>query len=418
LRITILAIGSRGDVLPCAVLGQALARQGHQVCLVSLENYAPLAAAHGLSFHPLPGDARAILGSQHGIALAESGRSVIRMWRSAMRSFGTAARDYTRQLGALGPMDAILNQLPGALFGVDLAEQRGIPLLTVAVIPLARTRAFPMMAFPTLPISFPAYNALTYRIAEQLLWQAFRPAVNRWRHKDLGLAPWPWQGYYHHLAARAVPVVNGFSAHVVPRPHDWAEHVHITGYWLPSEEAWQPPADLLRFFDAGPAPVLIGFGSMPIRNPQRVTRIALEALRLSGQRGILSTAWGGLGQDELPETVHQIGYVPYRWLFPRMAAVVHHGGSGTTGMGLEAGVPTIVVPFLFDQFFWGRRVAELGVGPQPLSYRALSAERLAAAIDVAVSDTGMRRRATALGARIRAEDGIANAVRVIERYLS
>ncbi|MFN2133163.1 MAG: glycosyltransferase [Anaerolineae bacterium] len=418
MRITVLAAGSRGDVLPCAVLGQALARKGHQVCLVSLENYAPLAAAHGLSFHPLPGDARAILGGQHGIALAESGQGVIRMWRGAMRSFGVAARGYTRQLGALGPTDAILNQLPGALFGIDLAEQRGVPLVMAAVIPLTRTRAFPMVAFPAPPIPLPAYNALTYRIAEQLVWQAFRQVVNRWRRGELGLAPWPWRGYYHHLAAHAVPVVNGFSAHVVPRPHDWAEHVHITGYWLPPEDAWQPPSDLLRFLDAGSPPVLIGFGSMPIRDPQRVTGIVLDALRQSGQRGILSAAWGELAQDELPETVHEIGYVPYRWLLPRTAAVVHHGGSGTTGVGLWAGVPTIVVPFLFDQFFWGRRVAELGVGPRSLPYRDLSAERLAAAIDMAASDADIRRRAAALGAQIRAENGIANAVQIIESYLS
>jgi sterol 3beta-glucosyltransferase len=251
-----------------------------------------------------------------------------------------------------------------------------------------------------------------------LVWQAFRQVVNRWRRGELGLAPWPWRGYYHHLAAHAVPVVNGFSAHVVPRPHDWAEHVHITGYWLPPEDAWQPPSDLLRFLDAGSPPVLIGFGSMPIRDPQRVTGIVLDALRQSGQRGILSAAWGELAQDELPETVHEIGYVPYRWLLPRTAAVVHHGGSGTTGVGLWAGVPTIVVPFLFDQFFWGRRVAELGVGPRSLPYRDLSAERLAAAIDMAASDADIRRRAAALGAQIRAENGIANAVQIIESYLS
>jgi len=417
LRITILALGSRGDVLPCAVLGQALAREGHKVCLASLENYAPLAAAHGLSFHALPGDARAILGAPSGIALAESGRSVLRAWRAIMQSFGAAARGYTRELGALGPTDAIINQLPGALFGVDLAEQREIPMLMAAVIPLTRTRAFPMMSFPTPPVSLPAYNALTYRIAEQLVWQVFRPVVNRWRREVLGLAPWPLGGCFRQLAARRVPVVNGFSAYVVPRPPDWGDHVHVTGYWLPAEQRWQPPTDLLRFLDAGPPPVYVGFGSMPMRDPQRVTGVVLEALRLSGQRGIVGAGWGGLRQDALPETVFAIDYAPYRWLFARVAAVVHHGGSGTTGMGLCAGVPSIVVPFLFDQFFWGRRVAELGAGPAPVPYRQLSAERLAVAIAAAVSDAGMRQRAAALGEQIQAEDGIGNAVRVIEGYL-
>ena len=405
-------------MLPCALLGEALAREGNQVCLVGLENDASLAAAHGLAFHALPGDARAILGAPGGIALAESGRSVLRAWHAIMRSFGTAARGYTRALGALGPTDAIINQLPGALFGIDLAEKRGIPMLMAAVMPLTRTRAFPMMPFPTPPVALPAYNALTYRIAEQLVWQAFRPTVNRWRREELGLAPWPLGGCYRQLAARRVPVLNGYSAHVVPRPPDWGDHVHVTGYWLPTEEGWQPPAALLRFLDAGPPPVYVGFGSMPVRDPQRVTEVVLEALRLGGQRGVLGAGWACLGQDDLPETVLTIDYAPYGWLFPRMAAVVHHGGSGTTGIGLCAGVPSIVVPFVFDQFFWGRRVAELGVGPLPVSYRKLSAKRLAVAIEAAVSDAGMRRRAAALGEQIGAENGIRNAVRVIEGYLS
>ncbi len=417
MRITVLAIGSRGDVLPCALLGGALAKAGHQVCLASLENDAPLAAAHGLAHHALPGDARALLAAPGGIALGESGRSVLRAWRAIMRSFGAAARGYTRALSTLGPTDAIVTQLPGALFAIDLAEQRGIPMLMAAVIPLTRTHAFPMVAFPALPISLRTYNALTYRIAEQLVWHAYRPTVNRWRREELGLAPWPLHGYYRQLAARRVPVLNGFSAHVVPRPPDWGEHVHITGYWLPVEEGWMPPGALLRFLDAGPQPVYIGFGSMPLRDPQRVTDIVLEALRLSGQRAVLGAGWGGLGQNDLPETVLQIDYAPYGWLFPRMAAIVHHGGSGTTGIGLWAGVPSVVIPFVFDQFFWGRRIAELGVGPPSVPYRQLSAERLAAAIDAAVSGARMRQRAAALGAQIRTEDGIANAVQVVEDYL-
>jgi UDP:flavonoid glycosyltransferase YjiC (YdhE family) len=156
---------------------------------------------------------------------------------------------------------------------------------------------------------------------------------------------------------------------------------------------------------------------MPLRDPRRVTETVLDALRDSGQRGILHAGWADLGGGALPPSVLQVDYVPYHWLFPRVAAVVHHGGSGTTASGLRAGVPSLVVPFVFDQFFWGRRVAALGVGPRPVPYRRLSPARLAGAIGEAVADTGMRRRAEALGARIRAEDGVAAAVRIVDRYL-
>ncbi|MCK4897862.1 MAG: hypothetical protein KAS38_03760, partial [Anaerolineales bacterium] len=143
----------------------------------------------------------------------------------------------------------------------------------------------------------------------------------------------------------------------------------------------------------------------------------LEALKRTGQRGILQVGRAGIGNGELPENVFQIDYVPYAWLFPRMAAIVHHGGSGTTAFGLRAGVPSIIIPFLFDQYFWGKRIHELGVGPQPVPYRKLSTDRLADAIIVAISDSQMQKRAKSLGKRIRQENGIASAVDIIQQYL-
>jgi UDP:flavonoid glycosyltransferase YjiC (YdhE family) len=153
---------------------------------------------------------------------------------------------------------------------------------------------------------------------------------------------------------------------------------------------------------------------MPVPDAEGTTALVLEALRRSGQRGIVHAGWGGVGSRDLPEWAFWLDYAPYGWLFPRMAALVHHGGSGTTAFGLRAGVPSLVVPFLFDQFYWGRRIAELGVGPAPLPFGKLRAGDLAAAIDQAVSDGGMQQRARALGERIRAEDGLAAAVAVLE----
>ena len=191
----------------------------------------------------------------------------------------------------------------------------------------------------------------------------------------------------------------------------------MTGYWFldPSIE-WTPPADLVDFLQSGTPPIYIGFGSMGNRKPEETTRIALKALAMTGQRGVLAAGWGGLSQTDLPETVHMISSIPHSWLFPRMAAVVHHGGAGTTAAGLRAGIPSIVVPFFGDQPFWGQRVAKLGVGPVPIPKRQLSAERLTAAINQAVQNRPMRNQAAALGEQIRAEDGIAQAVSIIQHY--
>jgi sterol 3beta-glucosyltransferase len=271
-----------------------------------------------------------------------------------------------------------------------------------------------MMGFPRLP--FPGYNRATYLLAEQLAWQMFRAVINRWRKQTLHLPPLPLTGYFHRLGTRQIPILNGFSPHVVPRPADWGEHVHLTGYWFPEDNAWQPPADLEAFLAAGKAPVFIGFGSMPIRQPAKTTAIILEALHQSSQRAVLQTGWGGLGQTELPAEVFQLDYAPYGWLFPRMAMVIHHGGSGTTAFGLRAGVPSLAVPFVFDQFYWGERIAALGVGPRPIRHSTLSVERLKEAILLGTTTSQLRQKAAELGDHIQAEKGLEQAISFIQQF--
>lgn len=403
MHITILALGSRGDIQPYATLGQGLWSAGHQVCFITSENFGPMVTAHGLDFYPIPGDAQAIV--------REAGANMLALFRG----FGSFAKGYAPEIPPpIKETDVIINQFPLALCGYDLAEKFNVPMIVAAVIPLFPTKSFPLMGFPALPL--PGYNRLTYSIAQQMGWQVFRPIINRWRRQVLELPPLPLSGYLHQMGTQRFPVLNGFSAHVVPRPSDWGDHVYITGYWFPEDETWQPPDDLRAFIESGPPPVFIGFGSMPVRNPKRTTEIILEALKRSGQRGILHTGWGGIGDGDLPDYVFKITYAPYGWLFPRMAMVIHHGGSGTTAFGLRAGVPNLVVPLIFDQFFWGGRIAALGVGPEPIPHRRLSAERLARAITIAVNDQQMRQRAGELGQRIGAENGIANAIEVIQRY--
>jgi UDP:flavonoid glycosyltransferase YjiC (YdhE family) len=211
-----------------------------------------------------------------------------------------------------------------------------------------------------------------------------------------------------------MPVLYGYSSHVIPKPSDWEEDTHVTGYWfLDPVDEWTPPAALIEFLEAGPSPVFIGFGSMSSRKPEETTDLIVEAVGQARQRAIILSGWGGLQRSSVPDTVFMVDSVPYPWLFPRVSAVVHHGGAGTTSAGLRAGVPSVVIPFFGDQPFWGQRVAALGVGPEPVPRKKLSVERLARAIEEAVTDEGMRRRAAELGAKIRAEDGIGRAVAVV-----
>ena len=414
MRITVLALGSRGDVQPFVPLGKALRDAGHQVRVATFEAFASMIREADLDFSPIHGDAQGLLNTAANGDLLTKRTNPVQVMRALRRSYGTLANSLPHDLTALYDTDLVLNQLPAHLFGGDLAEYLDIPWAIVAVIPLVRTRLRPLIGFPTAFSFIPGYNLLTYRLGEQLGWQLFRHAVNRLRTERWNLPAVPFWGPFEAIHRKRIPSICGFSAHVVPRPPDWGSHVHLTGWWYPDDPQWKPPADLQRFIESGSPPVFIGFGSMPVSNPSHTTALIVEAIRLSGQRAILHAGWAGLG-GPLPPEIFPITYAPYGWLFPRMAAVVHHGGSGTTGLGFRSGVPSVVVPFGFDQFYWGTRAVEMGVGPKPIPYRRLTAERLASAIHAAVSDTGIRRCAADLGRKLSDENGVQRSVEIIQK---
>jgi UDP:flavonoid glycosyltransferase YjiC (YdhE family) len=403
MHITILALGSRGDVQPYAVLGKGLRAVGHQIRFITFESFEPLIRENGLDFHPIRGDAQALV--------IDAGANMLAL----LRKFSELAASYANDLSIdqLKDTDLIINQLPLALYGYDLAEKFNVPLIMAAVMPLVPTRSFPLMGFPRWRL--PGYNRFSYRVATSLIWLLYRPIINRWRKETLQLPPTRWRGYFDQLGTARIPVINGFSPIVVPRPIDWNEHIHLTGYWFPEEEAWQPPDDLRAFIEEGSPPIFIGFGSMPVKNPQRTTQIIFDAIQRTHQRAILQAGWGNLGQQDLPPNIFKIDYAPYSWLFPRMSLIIHHGGSGTTGFALRSGVPSMVVPFLFDQFFWGRRSNELGVGPPPIGFKRLTVDRLAQAIAQSIDNRSMQQRAQKIGAKIRQEKGIEAAIKIIEQ---
>jgi sterol 3beta-glucosyltransferase len=421
MRIAILALGSRGDVQPYIALSRGLQDAGHRVRMVSFENFRTAAEDQGLAFLPVKGNAQTLMNSAAGAQMMESNRNPFTTMRTIMQTFGRLMNDYIEAFSsdALRDSEAIIDQLPASLFGYDLAEKLGVPHLIASVIPLEPTRTFPLVLL-TNRSRGARLNQLTYRFAEQLVWQSFRRGVNRFR-RQLGLPPAGISGPFGAIRKRRDLIINGFSRHVVPPPGDWGSHVHTTGYWILPERSWQPSRELLSFLDTGKPPVFIGFGSMPVRNPALLTEQLMAALRLSGERAVILRGWADIGHEGNTGTtpdVFWLDFAPYEWLFPRMAALVHHGGSGTTGAGLRAGVPSVVVPFGADQHFWGSRVTALGAGPEPIPFKTLTGEKLAQALHGAANDAHMRQCAAQLGKELAAEDGVSTAVEIITRHLS
>lgn len=417
MRITIIATGSRGDVEPYVALGRGLKRAGHEVRLLTHQDFEPLVGAQGLELWPVAGKVQEIAQSSEMRDRLEGGSFLAIMSQMAKEARREGLAFAEAGLAASQDADLLLGGLGGLFVGVALAEKLGIPFLQAYYIPLTPTSAFPSFLARGLPSwAGGALNRLSYHLARQVLWQGFRSADGAAREQVLGLPAASFWGPFQAELLRGTPVLYGYSPAVIPKPPDWAANVHVTGYWfLDPADDWTPPPELATFLTDGPPPVYVGFGSMSSRNPEETAEMILRALAQSGQRAVMLAGWGGLRAQTVPDTVFTVDSVPFSWLFPRMAAVVHHGGAGTTAAGLRAGVPSIVVPFFGDQPFWGQRVEDLGVGPEPIPRKRLTAESLAQALRRAVTDETMRQRAADLGARIRAEDGIANAVAIVRQ---
>ena len=418
MRLTIVTAGSRGDVQPYVALALGLQRQGHQVTVATHEHFRDFVTGWGVGFAPVAGDPQALLHGEIGQRWLATGRNVLEFLREVRRFAGTILEPALADVvAATRDADAVV----GSVLGLPvwhIAERRGIPMFAAPLQPVTPTREFAAIGLPARPRLGPWLNQVSHHVAEQMLWQPLRGHVNRWRRDALGLPKERFLGPSRRMQEAGVPVLYGFSRHVVPPPGDWGANVHVTGWWFLDRPAgYVPPPALARFLADGPPPVYVGFGSMTPRDASVLTRLALDALERAGARGVLLRGWGGLGAGELPPWAISVGDVPHEWLLPRMAAVVHHGGAGTTGASLRAGVPSIVTPLFVDQPFWGRRVHELGVGPAPIMRRDLTADSLARAIGTSLADEAMRERASRLGESIRAEDGVRHAVEIIDAKL-
>lgn len=298
----------------------------------------------------------------------------------------------------------------GGWIGLNVIDSLNIPGVACYLQPLMPSREYFSCIMPQPPFQLPnVVNRWSTRLGLDGFWQVVRGPFNEIRQQDLGLPPLPRWGVFETYFKKREPILMAFSEHVLPRSADWTPNVHLTGYWyLNDADTYTPPPDLVEFLSAGDPPVYVGFGSMNNEDPAETTRLVLRALELAGQRGVLLSGWGGLDTSQLPESVYHLSSTSHHWLLPQMAAVVHHGGAGTTGAGLRSGVPSIVVPFFGDQPFWAKRVHALGAGPKPIARRSLSAENLAQAITSALTDRAMRERAAEIGRKLNAENGIAS----------
>ncbi len=413
MEVALVTAGSRGDVEPFLALGEALAARGHAVRLLAPEGFGALFTGSPVRYRPVGPDPRLALEKAQLSRIFHAGNRGLAFVRELIRAYERAAPTF------LEGMDRELKGAELVVFGSlgfpawHWAEAHGVPAVPAFLQPLLPTRAFPapIGPWPAALSRIGAFNRLTYRLAELFAWQLVRRPSNAYRRR-LGLAPLGPLGPFSRLYREKGPVLLGFSEAVVPRPPDWPERLAITGYWQRPARDFLPPKALVRFLEGGGPVVYVGFGSMRPPEPAAFFAEVRRAIKLAGVRAVLARGWAG-APVEADDDLFVLDEVPHAWLFPRVAAAVHHGGAGTSAAVFTSGVPGVWVPFIADQFFWAERARALGVAPPPVPARHLKAEALAAAIRAALA-AGPRAAALALAARLAREDGAARAAAILE----
>jgi sterol 3beta-glucosyltransferase len=412
--IAIFTIGTQGDIRPCVALGVGLQRAGYPVRIVTSDNFEHMVRNAGLAFFPLTANFQTLLDSNREIA--DKGLDMSAMARISRHFYAEWATQWANEgIAATEGAGLLIGVANSTLLAKAVAEARGIPFVGAQLQPLTPSRYMPPLVLVGGHKLPPALNMTAYNVLRLLVWYVMKPAINNIVRPQLGLPGYPWYGPYFNN--RHQRVLYGFSPHVVPRPDDWPETAQITGYWFLDQPDWQPPDSLRAFLDAGPKPIYVGFGSMVSTRAEQFTAAVLEAVRRSGQRAVLATGWGGLSDAEgtRDERIFFTRSAPHDWLFPRMAAAVHHGGAGTTAAAARAGIPSVIVPFFGDQPFWARCLQREGAAPSIVDRRNMSAEVLSAAIQTAVSKP-MREAAASLGRKVRAEDGVERAIALLRQW--
>ncbi|EXA32102.1 hypothetical protein FOVG_16678 [Fusarium oxysporum f. sp. pisi HDV247] len=441
LNIAIHIVGSRGDVQPFIPIAQLLMKPpyGHRVRICTHSAFKEFVEAQGVEFFNIGGDPEALMaymvknpgllpnrdslkGGDVGKRRREMSEIISGAWRSCIEAGDGMGEPIKAanvdSVNELFLADVIIAN-PPSMAHIHCAQKLSVPLHMVFTMPWSPTKAFP---HPLAAMSYgdadaKVANYLSFMMMELLTWQGLGDLINKFRTQTLHLDPVSPMWGFQLLSRLRIPYSYLWSETLIPKPPDWDAHLNITGFsFLPLASSYTPPPDLVNFLDEGPAPIYVGFGSIVVDDPQALTNMIFEAIKVAGVRAIVSKGWGGVGAGDVPDSVYLIGNCPHDWLFQRVSAVVHHGGAGTTAAGIAAGRPTVIVPFFGDQPFWGQMMARAGAGPTSVPYKELTAEILAESITFALQPE-VQEVAKDMALQIHEEDGSGGAAMDVQDRL-
>jgi UDP:flavonoid glycosyltransferase YjiC (YdhE family) len=445
LNVVIIVIGSRGDIQPFLKVGRILHTEyGHRVRIATHPAFKDFVEKDGaLEFFSVGGDPSELMAfmvknpglvpSIETIRAGDIGKrreQMAEMFEGMWRACINATDDETnkaniKMMGTKEPFvaDAIIAN-PPSFAHIHIAERLGIPLHLMFTFPYTPTTQFPhpLANIKSTNVDHAYANFMSYPLVELMTWQGLGDLINKFRVNTLGLEEVSTLWAPGQVYRLKVPFTYMWSPALVPKPRDYGANIDICGFvFLDLGSSFKPPEELTKFLDAGPPPVYIGFGSIVVDDPNAFTTMIFEAIKIAGVRALVSKGWGGLGGGDIdiPDNVFLLDNTPHDWLFPRVSAVVHHGGAGTTAIGLKCGKPTMIVPFFGDQPFWGSMVAKKHAGAfECIPYKQLTTEKLAEGIKQCLTNEA-RRNVAVIAQKIAVEgDGAENAVKSFHKHLN
>lgn len=412
MHFTILCLGTHGDIRPFVALGAELKRRGHSVRIGADPHDRQFCLEWGLDFFPLVGDLAKMIASKD-----LSRMSKFEVMHAIVRFFDEVLEEqFETLLKELQGTNAIIYHTT-VTAAYHLAERFKLPAFRVRMQPDERTRYYPSCVFPP-NLPFGKFgNLVTHLLTEQIFWQPLRKKINRVR-RSLNMPKMNFWGPGFDRYFLETPSLIAVSSHLVPRPPDWRPNIHMTGFFhLNLKEQWHPPQALTQFLEEGKPPLYVGFGSLSPKCPKDVLDQIIKTVQEQHLRVIFSGDFSDRLKLPASENLFYLPSVPHDWLFPRVQAVVHHGGSGTLGASLRAGKPTFILPFIVDQFHWGKRVHELSLGPKPIPAEKFNFAHFSTRLKELTVNPFYQQNAQAMALKMSQENGVEEAARLILHYL-
>lgn len=334
MKVSIIAFGTRGEVQPLLALGKALKNNGHSVRMIAGSNFKEWIEDHGLEAAASRVDVQAIMdGAEDWLKHGNNPMVNMRVMRQLYLQHGRAMAEDA--WAACQDAQVVIGGMRSDVYAISIAEKLRVRYVSALLQPaMVATRSGAATFNAPVPARNSIFNYLfTKTLVESFAWNLYGDIANRFRAEVLMLSSQTQK--QNKVTRKSALVLHGYSPHVIPHPDDWPSNFHTTGYWFLEEvQTWQPPRQLVDFIEAGSPPICVGFGSMAASDAPTLIQLFIDAITQSAERAVLLSGWSGMDVMALPSNIFKVASMPHEWLFPRVKAVIHHGGAGTTAASL------------------------------------------------------------------------------------